>query len=198
MTAVTTLVTGFEPFLGGKENTSELVVNALAKTRQASGVFEVLPTSFERAGRRIEELLLAHRPALALLFGLAATDSAVRLEQLARNRDTSSSADNDGAARAGNEVVVGGPALLRGSLPLERLLALTTQAGIEAKLSRDAGGYVCNHVYYRALWLIRERSLPTLCGFIHLPVAATPARLAQLVQLGRRILAESARAEAPT
>jgi pyroglutamyl-peptidase len=187
----TFLVTGFEPFGGHSQNTSELLVNALAATSPVSPVCEILPTSFVRAGRRIEELLLAHRPEVAILFGLAAHESGVRIEERAKNRDESAASDNDGDIGRGREVSSGGPPSLRGSLPSAHLLALAKELGLNARLSRDAGGFVCNHVYYRALSLIRERGMPTLCGFIHLPPASSPQALRELVHFSHVLLQEA-------
>jgi pyroglutamyl-peptidase len=41
--------------------------------------------------------------------------------------------------------------------------------GIPCTVSNHAGAYVCNHVFYVARDGIERLSLPTLCGFIHVP-----------------------------
>jgi pyroglutamyl-peptidase len=41
--------------------------------------------------------------------------------------------------------------------------------GLPARISRDAGGYLCNALLYHSLEIARRSSLPSRTGFIHLP-----------------------------
>src|SRR5207247_1412081 len=55
---------------------------------------------------------------------------------------------------------------------LEPLMSHLLSAGLPARLSDDAGSYVCNHTYYAALQTIDAEDLPTRCLFLHVPADA--------------------------
>jgi pyroglutamyl-peptidase len=83
----------------------------------------------------------------------------------------------------------------RGRAPFARLLGAARTTGMRSRLSRDAGRYLCNYVYFRALEA--SRSGTPLALFIHIPpVARGPRRPgrkrrvshAALVRAGEAIL----------
>ncbi|HVT55064.1 MAG TPA: pyroglutamyl-peptidase I, partial [Xanthobacteraceae bacterium] len=49
-----------------------------------------------------------------------------------------------------------------------RLLRAARSAGANARLSRDAGGYVCNAAVFHALLSAHEKMAP-LVAFVHIP-----------------------------
>ena len=55
----------------------------------------------------------------------------------------------------------------RGNAPFARLLGAARSVGIAARLSRDAGHYLCNYAYWRALER-RSDGIP-IVQFIHIP-----------------------------
>jgi pyrrolidone-carboxylate peptidase len=55
--------------------------------------------------------------------------------------------------------------------------------------SNDAGGFVCNHVYYRAAHLVASAGLPTRVGFVHLPVAHEAPQLRTIIACIQQFLA---------
>lgn len=192
------LVTGFEPFRGERVNPSEQVVRALAGRPEL--VTAVLPVSYRRAAERLSLLLETHRPRALLLLGLAA-GSAIRLERMARNCDASDGPDEDGEARAATPIAASGPADYASTLPLAAFAARLAGLALPLVWSDDAGGFLCNHVFYRArAWAERSgRAIP--CGFVHLPplealalerqvegVAACLDALAALPPVGARAL----------
>ena len=61
----------------------------------------------------------------------------------------------------------GEPGALRGTAPFRRLLGAVRVSGFPARLSRDAGRYLCNYAYWRALEGARDTSM--LVQFIHIP-----------------------------
>jgi pyroglutamyl-peptidase len=77
--------------------------------------------------------------------------------------------DCDSLTLASTERLPG--ALERYSTPvaLEPLVNELHAAGLPARLSDDAGSYVCNHTYYSALQAIAAEDLPTRCLFLHVP-----------------------------
>jgi pyroglutamyl-peptidase len=77
------------------------------------------------------------------------------------------------------EGVLGEPAGLLGSLPIERIGDRLLAAGIPARLSGTAGQFLCNALMYHALRLCAERTPPPRCGFIHLPLEQVALLLEQ-------------------
>jgi pyroglutamyl-peptidase len=59
-----------------------------------------------------------------------------------------------------------------GNAPFARLAGA---AGTRARLSRDAGRYLCNYVYWRALEQVRGTR--PLVQFVHIPPLTVKARL---------------------
>ena len=160
------LVTGFEPFGSHRVNPSEQVVRALGGREEL--VTAVLPVAFQRAEAMLAHVLDATRPRALLLLGLA-SGSAIRLERVARNRDEAEACDEDGEPRPGRAISEDGPPDYASTLPLTAFAAVLERLSLPLAWSDDAGGFLCNHVFYRAReWLARRgRAIP--CGFVHLP-----------------------------
>ncbi len=168
------VVTGFEPFGEHRDNVSASIVRALERQRNEAWHCEVLPTSFARAGARIERLIETG-PRAVLLLGLNAKARAVRLERLAHNRDRAALRDNDGEERLDVPIVAGAPEHYASTLPLERFADRVQALGFPVELSDHAGGFVCNHTFYRALHQMARGNLGIQCGFVHLPPSSTPS-----------------------
>jgi pyroglutamyl-peptidase len=141
------LITGFNPFGGASRNPSQAVVEAVAETELVRA--EILPTEFERAGRRIAELLEELKPAF--------------------NLDDARIADNAGDQRQGRPIEPGGREVLASTLPLEQIAAELQDHGIPVTFSDSAGRFVCNHVFYKALSTLAAAGLWVPAGFVHLP-----------------------------
>jgi len=188
---MTTLVTGFEPFGGACSNPSELVVTALAELDHADVVTAVLPTSYRRAEAGIGELFQAHRPHRVLMLGLAGHTAQMRFEQVALNLNDSAAPDNDGEVRLRQRIVSEAPVGYWSTLPLSRMAAVARELGEEVEFSRDAGGYVCNHVFFNAAHLSATGYPGTSTGFVHLPAAERKdERLRRFVEIVRAWIAE--------
>lgn len=166
------LVTGFEPFGEQSVNPSQLVAEAL------DGV--VVPVSYERAADELRRAVEERDPDLVVCFGLAAERTAITVERYAHNHDEASTTDNDGTPGSGRPIDATGPLALASTLPVDEIVAALQAAQIPAEVSRDAGGYLCNHVFYS---LLRSGARG---GFVHLPpLAAIPLevqiRAAQMI-----------------
>ena len=148
------LVTGFEPWGEHEVNPSQLVAERLG------GV--VLPVSYARAAAALRAAIDERDPEFVVCFGLAETREKVSVERYAHNLDEAATSDNDAANGSGAEIDPAGPLALRSTLPVDALVAALNDAGIPAEASRDAGGFLCNHVFYRLL-LVRAG------GFVHVP-----------------------------
>jgi pyroglutamyl-peptidase len=159
-------VAGFARFGAHAVNPAEEVVRGLA-AREAELATAVLPVSYRRAEAGLAALL-ASSPAALLLLGRHEGE-VIRLERVALNLDDAAAADEDGETRAGAPIRPSGPVGHWSSLPLAAFAAALERRGLPFVWSRDAGGFLCNHVF----WLAREwcertgRAIP--CGFVHLP-----------------------------
>ena len=167
----TVLITGFGPFPTAPFNPTESLVAALGSGRRpaladiriATHVFR---TSYAAVDRDLPRLLAEHRPDVLLMFGLAARTRHVRLETQARTARSRLLADADGVLLAGPHGGKGGP--LPARAPLVPLLHSTRRSGIDVRLSRDAGRYLCNHLYRRALEA-GGPTRPAIALFVHVP-----------------------------
>ena len=168
------LVTGFEPFSGSTLNPSQLIVAALAETQLAENlVLEVLPVEYERAGKRLEQLIAQHEPHTVVCIGQAEGRASISIETRAQNLDDANLADNSGEMRTGREISPGGPSELSTTLPVDALLEQLSSAGIPAESSTSAGTFVCNHIFYVMQQLLAGTEVRS--GFIHVPLVPEQA-----------------------
>lgn len=158
------LVTAFRPFGGMDRNPSWEAIRHLEGARLGGAELRVaeLPVSFEEAPRKLREHALCHSPTAIVLFGLAATRRAISLETIARNRNGDSA--DEGGATAPGAIEPGAVDSLESALPLARIHAALSREGLPVEWSDDAGGYVCNRVFWEA-----RRHLQPPSGFVHVP-----------------------------
>jgi len=152
------LVTGFEPFGTHDANPSGLLAEALG------GV--VLPVSYARAGAALRDAIAERDPELVICFGLADGDQAISIERFALNLDDAGAVDNDGV-RSSDVIDAAGPVAYRSTLPVDATVAALREQGIPANASRDAGGYLCNHVFYSLMGTLPPGARG---GFVHVPL----------------------------
>ncbi len=165
-----TLVTGFGPFLDVADNASWHIARALG---ERSGFVAVeLPTSFARAPEVLAAALARESAARLVCVGIARAGDGYRVEAGAAGVVTSTHADIDGIISTG--VALGGDGAPRQSVQdVEALAAALREVGLDARSSRDCGGYVCNSTYHAALGL-RPDAL-----FLHIPPEADAASVAR-------------------
>jgi pyroglutamyl-peptidase len=193
MAAMKILVTGFGPFPGVTENRSGRVLRELAASpalRLHDLRVEELPTVYADVDARIDGFVASFQPDLCIGLGVW-PGRTIRLERLARNATTSGAPDAAGQVRQG-AVVEGAPAGWPSTLPLEAIEQRLLESGFTVTWSDDAGGYVCNHAFYRSCHAVRGLGHAGDCGFIHLPATEvamsnwsplTVARLAEAVEV---------------
>lgn len=184
---MTVLVTGFEPFGGDGDNPSADVVAGLRPRPDL--VTAILPVSYRRIGTELGRLLDRVEPSAVMLVGLGEA-AGVRFEQFAVNLDDTPSADNDGEVRTRRPILTDGPVAYRPTLPLEDLAALAADVSVPVEWSRDAGGFLCNHVFFSARHLTEQHDIP--CGFIHVGRATPVDQLVPFFDRAVAILADGA------
>jgi pyroglutamyl-peptidase len=167
------LVTGFGPFPGAPFNPTEPLVARLLRLRRPSLsdvelVGHIFPVTYKAVDRELPELIASHRPHALLMFGLASRTPHVRIETRARNAVTTLWPDagrvkpRTGSIAGGDDAMMFGP-------HTERLLRAALATGIDARLSRNAGSYLCNYLSWRVIEASRREGGPRLAAFVHIP-----------------------------
>jgi len=172
------VIAGFGPFPGAPSNPSDHLATALARRRRPAlaGVeitSHVFATAYDAVDRDLPKLL-ARGPNVLLIFGLAARRPHICIETRARNARSILFPDVSGwlPRRAAIEA---GQCALTGNAPFPRLLNTLHRAALPARLSRDAGTYLCNYAYWHALQGVRGGQ--PLVQFVHIPwTSALPRR----------------------
>jgi pyroglutamyl-peptidase len=169
------VLAGFGPFPGAPFNPSAVLVEALARRRRPAlaGIeltTHIFATAYEAIDRDLPKLF-ATKPDIVLIFGLAGRRSELCIETRARNAVSVLFPDASGYRPKSTLIAQIERQSRRGNAPFARLLGAARSVGIPARLSRDAGRYLCNYVYWRALE--RQRDGIPIVQFIHIP----PVRL---------------------
>ena len=171
------LITGFEPFEGAPTNCTAMVLarigslldgghgHALGKRAVATAV---LPVADRTAAGALDAAMRGHRPEVIVCLGEASGRSSVGIERVAINLRDYRIPDNEGLVVSERAIVEGGPAAYFSTLPLRAMGAAFERRAIAARVSRDAGTFLCNQVMYEALHRVRDT--PVLAGFVHLPL----------------------------
>ncbi|MES2343608.1 MAG: hypothetical protein V4597_18205 [Pseudomonadota bacterium] len=171
MTHPRLLVCGFGSFPAAPRNPAAVVVEALAQEAWSPRGVEMDYLSLSVAWTGSVEAIqaaLAERPADAVLVVGVATDSdAFRVETVGRNRAARAKPDHAGATWEGSVIRSDGPGALAATAPTDEMLGALIGSNLAARLSDDAGDYLCNFTLYR---LLAEAAAPSV-GFLHVPQA---------------------------
>ena len=174
----TILITGFGRFPGEHVNPSGLMATRLARRRRPAfaatrRIAHVFATRYDTVDRELPALIKRETPDIVVMFGVATRARQVRVEKRARNRIALR--PDAGGCRPADTIAPGQDAR-RNSLSVARLVKAARTAGVTAVPSRNAGTYLCNYVYWRALEAAARPDGPRLVIFIHVPpVALTKA-----------------------
>ena len=165
------LVTGFEPFGDSPVNPSQRLIEALAAKSPQGVELEtaVLPVSYERSADALRGAVRAAEPDVVVCFGQADGRTGISIERFAHNVDSAEPVDNDGVS-SGAEIDADGPAAYHSTLPVAEIVAALRADGIPADESRDAGGFLCNHVFYVLMRVLEQERPHAAGGFVHVPL----------------------------
>ena len=158
------LITAFEPFGGAETNITQSVLSLLPDSIADWAIEKVcLPVSFKRAPIVLREAIVTYSPDLVILLGQCPAGENIRLERFAINMMDSTKGDNDGYIPSEETIYVDQPLALQTSLPIKELERFCTDSVQPVQVSNSAGLYVCNRVYYEALYLHQQAI------FMHVP-----------------------------
>jgi pyroglutamyl-peptidase len=164
------LVTGFGPFPGVANNPSGQLAQALARSRRAKRTARVsalvIPTTYTDTAK-LPQRIAREKPDAVLMFGLAGRARVLRVETRGRNQASTKHLDATGK-KAHRVLVPGAPKLLKTTAPAARLVKAARSTGAHARLSIDAGGYVCNAAIFHILNGMRGEKAPPV-AFVHIP-----------------------------
>lgn len=212
------LVTGFGPFPGAPFNPTEPLIARLLRLRRPALrdvelAGHIFPVTYRDVDRDLPKLFASRRPHALLMFGLASRTPHVRIETRARNAVTTLWPDagrvkpRTGSIAGSDDAMMFGP-------HTDKLLRVALATGIDARLSRNAGSYLCNYLSWRAIEATRRGGGPGLAAFVHIPpfprgatqqrdaafaiafedmVDAGEAMLMEMVKLTRQALVQRAR-----
>jgi pyroglutamyl-peptidase len=195
------VITGFGPFPGAPFNPSAALAKALARRRRpAFAAIErsahIFPTIYASVDRDLPKLFAEQKPDIVLMFGLAGRRRQLCVETRARNAVSLLFPDASGHRPLHGAIELWGPAARKGNAPFMSLAGATRTSAAPARLSRDAGRYLCNYLYWRALEQIRGGQL---VQFVHIPPVSNrprprrrakqpPPTLAQLLRTAEALL----------
>jgi pyroglutamyl-peptidase len=160
------LVTGFEAFDGSPVNPSQQLVDTL----DGDVAKALLPVSYARAADELCRAIHDAEPDVVICFGQADGRTGISIERFAHNLDEASTADNDAAAGSGTAIDPDGPLAYASTLPVDEIVAALHADGIPASASRDAGGFLCNHVFYVLMRVLEQECPGARGGFVHVPL----------------------------
>ncbi len=171
------LITGFGPFPGAPFNPTQPLVARLMRLRRpafddvelASHIF---PVTYSAVDRELPRAAGKARPHALLMFGLAGAHaaSADRDPRPQRRHDALARCRPQRRVRKGS--IVGGADAMMFGPHTAKLLRAAQATGIDARASRDAGGYLCNYLSWRAIEAVSTDNGPRLAAFIHIPLLA--------------------------
>jgi pyroglutamyl-peptidase len=183
------VIAGFGPFPGAPSNPSARLAVALARRRRPAlaGIkitSHIFPTAYAAVDRDLPKLL-ARKPDVVLIFGLTGRRRELCIETRARNARSLIFPDASGWHPERAAIERGETRALRGNAPFAHLLNAVRRAALPARLSRDAGAYLCNYAYWRALRHVHNGR--PLVQFVHIPPIAV-APLSRLIVAGENLL----------
>lgn len=157
------LISGFEPFGGRADNPSADAVFALPDTVGDARLLKILlPVEYGVSSRLLLRQAESVRADAVICVGYAAGRGLITPELYARNLRRCPRADNAGIICENEAISPGSPETLSSLLPCPDIVEACLARGINARLSDDCGGYVCNDLFYTLMLRGKGRR-----GFIH-------------------------------
>jgi pyroglutamyl-peptidase len=171
------LITGFGPFPRVPRNPSERLARVVAghpRWRRLGISVEalVMDTRYSAIDEQLLSKIVAFEPDAILMLGVAGRRKHVSIETRAMNRVSRLMPDASGRVAGSLAFRPGSRASLSSKAPHLRMIQAMRKRGVDARLSRDAGRYLCNAAYFAALGRNRKGSTATV-SFVHIPLPST-------------------------
>jgi len=187
------LITGFEPFGGFDSNPSEELVHFINSkfSNNSPNNFTIkgviLPVTYFESWKIFFRNINSFNPDFVISLGYAPGSNKIRIESTAKNKDRGSK-DNKGVSHYG-PIIPNGALTYNNALPIRNIQKALGENGIESYISNDAGGYLCNHIFYN---LMHHGGIgPKMkAGFIHIP-SWSVERLWKAIEIAIKVLINS-------
>lgn len=151
------LITGFDPFGGESVNPAFEAIKALPDVVNNWQVIkQEIPTVFDKSLEVLAESIETHNPDVIICVGQAGGRFGLSLEKVGINLNEARIPDNEGNQPLGTPVYADGETAYFSSLPLKGMLKTLHEKNIPAEISYTAGTYVCNHVLYGLMHMIKK------------------------------------------
>lgn len=161
------LVTAFKPFRGELINPTEQILLLLKQDQILAEFFEfmVLPVEFDKSFKLISEMVVSNHFSNIMMLGQAGGRKKISLERFALNWIETEFPDEAGVSPQRGLIDGSQPHCMRTQFDIENLMnQLRELYSCEVEVSLSAGGYVCNHLYFKVLTQLDPSAL-----FIHTP-----------------------------
>jgi pyroglutamyl-peptidase len=161
------LITGFGPFPGAPSNPTMAIVRHLLRLRQprlqgVDLIGRVLPTHWNML-EGFAETIRQTRPDAVLMFGLAGRRRHITPEMRAVNHASALRLDAAGKRPKGRQLARSDARFRHSSIDPVKMVAAMSNNKLPAKVSWDAGDYLCNAL----LWTALDTGVPAI--FVHVP-----------------------------
>jgi pyroglutamyl-peptidase len=178
------LIAAFGPFPGTPDNPAEAAVRRLESRSFAPGgttvSYSILPTTWQGAFPALARAVAEADADAVLIVGVAGESDAFRVESVARNRVGPERVDAAGDRSAAASVSAGGPDTIVAACDTGPIIKAISREGLACRLSEDAGDYLCNHTFYRALTELPPNRPTT--AFLHVPALGSRVGIEDIVR----------------
>ncbi|MGL4242645.1 MAG: peptidase C15 [Beijerinckiaceae bacterium] len=166
------LITGFGPFPGAPTNPTIRLARHLGRVRRErfrpiDRTVRLLPTTWAMLDG-VRKEVADIRPDAVLMLGLASRRRMITPEARAINQASILRTDAAGRKPFRPMLAPDAPHARPGTIDAARMAAALRFAGLPAAVSRNAGDYLCNGIFWRML----ETGVP--CIFVHVPRPVRP------------------------
>jgi len=155
-----TLLVGFGPYAGHKENPAEKTVHSFSRKDIVPVILDV---DYAKV-LKLRELIESEKPDFIITLNLSPFRKEPAVEEYAYNEMNSVQPDEAGEIMLGEEIVEGAPKSLNCILDIPSIQQYLASNGTSIAISIDPGRFVCNE----ASFLARLSGIPSLS--LHIPL----------------------------
>ncbi len=167
------LVTAFDAFGGDETNASSIVLGKLSDMVGDVEIIKlIVPTVYKKCAEIAWQKAKEERADAVLALGQAGGRCAITPEKRGVNYANAEMCDNAGVRLKCAKLCEDGEEEYLSTLPVQKMADAVKKCGIEAYVSDNAGGFVCNSMLYLLLKFAHEDKSGVKCAFMHLPYAA--------------------------
>lgn len=173
------LLTAFAAFDNRDTNVTTLILNELSNNIKGYDIEKLyLPVALNSSFNIVKEHINKHNPDMIILCGEAAKRSKISIEIKARNIVSKKLCEDDEVDLNNQIIVENGDDIIYSSFPTVEALSQVISKNIPVELSTDAGGYICNALYYQ----VQNEFKNIPCVFIHFPLPTGELSLSKMVE----------------